>query len=323
MKKTFTLIICLLLLSVTISGCVVSKKDYLLKSEEADMFATGLQKEKAANAVLRRDLETLSEENMAITEERDALAGKLEKEQAVGEELRVQNERLSDILQSKEVSQTRIIKETMEINKRLQETNAELREKFVIREDELKRSRAENTELLRRKDEELNRLKNTYDELVTGLKSEIEAGEVQIKRMKDRLSVNLVEKILFDSGKANVKQSGVKILRKVGSQLAKIQGKRIQIEGHTDNVPIGGRLREKFPTNWELSASRALAVVHILQEDSGIEAGLLSSAGYGEFQPTASNETEEGRSQNRRIEIVLLPLYEKTSEAAETAGEVR
>lgn len=321
MKKNTALLILVLLVSATFSGCIVSKKDYLLKSEEADMYATGLQREKAANVVLRRDLETLSEENGTLSAERDSLAGKLEKEEAVNEELRIQNERLSDILQSKEVSQTRIIKETMEINKRLQETNTELREKLVLREDELRRLKVLQADLQKKKDEELNRLKDAYDELVKGLKNEIEAGEVQIKRMKDRLSVNLVEKILFDSGRANVKPSGVKILRKVGSQLAKIKGKRIQIEGHTDNVPIGGRLKEKFPTNWELSASRALAVVHILQNDVGIDPGLLSSAGYGEFQPAASNEIEEGRSQNRRIEIVLLPLYEKTSEAKETAGE--
>lgn len=312
--RKIAVLACLLLFVAALSGCMVSKKDYLLKSDEADRNAANYKEQKANNDALEKDLTNM-------TNERDLLNSKLETEQAVAEELRVQNQRLSDIIQTKEVSQSRIIKDTMEINKKLQETNTGLREKLVLREDELKRLKAGYENLQKRKDEELTHLKTTYDELVEGLKDEIEAGEVQIRRMKDRLSVNLVDKILFDSGKASVKPTGVKILRKVGAELAKIEGKRIQIEGHTDNVPIGGRLKEKFPSNWELSASRAMAVVRILQADVGIDPTLLSSAGYGEYQPAVSNETAEGKADNRRIEIVLLPLYEKISEASETTDK--
>ena len=314
MIRKIAVLACLLLFVAALSGCMVSKKDYLLKSDEADRNAANYKEQKANNDTLEKDLTNM-------TNERDLLNSKLETEQAVAEELRVQNQRLSDIIQTKEVSQSRIIKDTMEINKKLQETNTGLREKLVLREDELKRLKAGYENLQKRRDEELTQLKTTYDELVEGLKTEIEAGEVQIRRMKDRLSVNLVDKILFDSGKASVKPTGIKILRKVGAELAKIQGKRIQIEGHTDNVPIGGRLKEKFPSNWELSASRALAVVRILQTDVGIDPTLLSSAGYGEYQPAVSNETSEGKADNRRIEIVLLPLYEKISEASETTNK--
>ena len=311
MMRKIAVLACLLLFVAALSGCMVSKKDYLLKSDEADRSAANYREQKANNDALLQGLKNM-------TDERDLLKSKLETEQAVAEELRVQNQRLSDIIQTKEVSQTRIIKDTMEINKKLQETNTGLREKLVLREDELKRLKADYGNLQKRKNEELTKLKTTYDELVEGLKDEIEAGEVQIRRMKDRLSVNLVDKILFDSGKASVKPTGIKILRKIGAELAKIEGKRIQIEGHTDNVPIGGRLKEIFPSNWELSASRALAVVRILQADVGIDPILLSSAGYGEYQPAASNETSEGKADNRRIEIVLLPLYERISEASES-----
>ena len=246
--------------------------------------------------------------------------------------LKTQNDRLGDILLEKEVSQSAIIKETMEINKRLQSTNAELREKMAATLTEARRQerdlaaareerdslRARSQELEKQKEAELQKLKATYDELVSSLKGEIEAGEIQIRRMKDRLSVNLVEKILFDSGKADLKGSGVEVLRKVGVQLARIKDKRIQIEGHTDDVPIGGRLQERFPTNWELSAGRALAVVHFLQDQVGIDPVKLSGAGYGEYQPAASNESVEGKASNRRIEIVLLPPYERISEAQES-----
>jgi len=247
--------------------------------------------------------------------------------------LKNQNDRLGDLLLKKEVSQSTIIKETMDINKRLQGINGDLREKLVLLEgkaaelDEvtLERDtlRREKNKLQIRKDEELGKLKSTYDELVSGLKGEIEAGEIQIRRMKDRLSVNLTEKVLFDSGSAALKTTGMDVMRKVGDQLARIEEKRIQIEGHTDNVPIGGRLKEKFPTNWELSASRAQAVVHFLQNEVGIDATRLSGAGYGEYQPAASNDTVEGKAANRRIEIVLLPPYESTSEAQETTSPVQ
>ena len=213
----------------------------------------------------------------------------------------------------------------MEISKRLQGTNTELREKLAVGEAEAKRTksdlaaaRARTEELERQKEAELEQLKGTYDKLVQSLKGEIEAGEIQIRRMKDRLSVNLESKVLFDSGKADLKRSGIEVLRRVGAQLAKIEGKRIQIEGHTDDDPIGGKLKVKYPTNWELSASRALAVVHFLQNEVGIDTRKLSGAGYGEYQPAELNDSAEGKAANRRIEIVLLPPYESTSEAQES-----
>jgi chemotaxis protein MotB len=321
-----------LILTVSLSGCIVSKKDYLLKEDEAKRCTDNLARQVQEGRTLRDELSTCQRELASskqrseeldtglsyVSDERDLLENKLTVQQAVNEELKAQNARLSDILQEKEVSQSSVIRETMEISKRLQGTNTELREKLAVREAELKRARTDLAAAQREKENELEKLKATYDELVNSLKGEIEAGEIQIRRMKDRLSVNLVEKILFDSGKADLKGSGIEVLRKVGAQLARIEGKRIQIEGHTDNVPIGGKLRERFPTNWELSARRALAVVHFLQDEVGIDGQKLSGAGYGEYQPAAMNDTAEGKAANRRIEIVLLPPYERTSEAQES-----
>ncbi len=322
----------ILILTVSLSGCIVSKKDYLLKEDEAKRCTENLARQVQEDKTLRDELSSCQRELSSskqrveelntglsyVSDERDLLVNKLTVQQAVNEELKAQNARLSDILQEKEVSQSSVIRETMEISKRLQGTNTELREKLAVREAELKRARTDMAAAQSAKEKELEKLKATYDELVNSLKGEIEAGEIQIRRMKDRLSVNLVEKILFDSGKANLKGSGIEVLRKVGAQLARIEDKRIQIEGHSDNVPIGGKLRERFPTNWELSASRALAVVHFLQDEVGIDGQKLSGAGYGEYQPAASNDTVDGKAANRRIEIVLLPPYERTSEAQES-----
>ena len=110
---------------------------------------------------------------------------------------------------------------------------------------------------------------------------------------------------LFDSGQADLKPEGEAILRKVAEVLAQQPDVKIHVIGHTDNVPTSAS--GPFPSNWELSAARALAVVHSLQ-DGGVDPTRISAAGYAEFQPIAGNETPEGRSLNRRIEIVLVPL---------------
>ncbi|TNF48094.1 hypothetical protein EP232_02750 [bacterium] len=342
-RKIFLVTICCMPLVLT--NCVVSKNDYVLKEEEANKCAANLSQKVEENELLKSELsmtqeklleaandrDDLTGELKTVTQERDERQADLEARIALIDELRDQNERLGDLLKSKEISQSQIIQETMEINKRLQGTNADLREKMVRRDTEIKRLAGERDvlvvkvaalnkeldELNRRREEELEELKSTYDELVSGLKNEIEAGEIQIRRMQDRLSVNLVEQILFDSGRADLKSHGIEVLTKVGDHLQKIEGKRIQIEGHTDNDPIGGRLKEVYPTNWELSASRALAVVHFLQDKVGIDGMNLSAAGYGEYQPVAPNDTSEGKAANRRIEIVLLSPYQKVSEAKE------
>lgn len=149
----------------------------------------------------------------------------------------------------------------------------------------------------------------TYENLVSSLQDEIKTGKVKISEMKDRLTVNLIDKILFDSGSTVLQDEGKAALKKIGDVLKNVQGKRIQVEGHTDNVPVGPTLQKKFPTNWELSTARATAVVRYLAE-LGIDQKNLSATGYAMFAPVASNDTAEGKHQNRRIEIVLVPQLE-------------
>jgi chemotaxis protein MotB len=159
---------------------------------------------------------------------------------------------------------------------------------------------------VKEKERSMEEMKKTYDSLMGEMSQEIKKGEITITQLKDKLSVNLVEKILFDSGSAEIKKDGKKVLDRVAEILAKITDKQVRVAGHTDNVPIGYRIREKFPTNWELSAARATTVARYLQ-DKGINPGLLSACGYSEYRPVASNDTEEGRTKNRRIELDLIP----------------
>jgi chemotaxis protein MotB len=158
------------------------------------------------------------------------------------------------------------------------------------------------------KAEQLEKATQTYQDLQKKLEKEIQEGQVQITEMKNRLTMTMVDKILFPSGSADISKAGKKVLDKVISILKDVKDKRIQIEGHTDNVPIVSTLKKRFPTNWELSTARATQVVRYLQEEGGLAASMLSATGYAEYQPVASNDTEKGKGKNRRIEIVLLPL---------------
>lgn len=151
----------------------------------------------------------------------------------------------------------------------------------------------------------LAEVQGTYDELVGKLEEEIQRGEVKISELKGKLTVNVVDKILFDSGKADLKPDGIKVLQQIGDILKSAADKNIQVEGHTDNVPISGTLAEKYPSNWELSTARATTVLHFLQSKASIPGERLSAVGYGEYRPIATNGTREGRAKNRRIQITL------------------
>lgn len=173
---------------------------------------------------------------------------------------------------------------------------------------EVERLRLKAGELSSAKEQEVSNVKKTYENLVQELKKEIAQGDIKITQAVDRLSVNMVEKILFDSGQAEIKKDGLKVIQRVGDILKKVTDRQIRVEGHTDNMQIGPRLRDKYPTNWELSTARATNVVRYLQDKVGIDPKLLSAAGLADNKPVVSNDTPEGRAQNRRIEIVLLPL---------------
>ncbi len=157
------------------------------------------------------------------------------------------------------------------------------------------------------KAEQLEKATQTYQDLTKKLEKEIQEGQVQITEMKNRLTVTMVDQILFASGSAEVGKKGKAVLDKVVAILKDVKDKRIEVDGHTDNVPIVSSLKKRFPTNWELSTARATEVVRYLQEHGGIDPTLLSATGFGENQPVAPNDTDEGKHKNRRIEIVLLP----------------
>lgn len=173
--------------------------------------------------------------------------------------------------------------------------------------DQVQQSSAQLASQIEQKENELSSARAAQDELMEELKQEIEDGHIQVERLRGQLKVDLVDEILFDSGEAELNPAGIGVLKKVGTILKKAEGRQIVVHGHTDNVQIVGRLAETFPTNWELSAARAVNVTRFLQDTAGMNPKQLSAAGFSEYQPRADNATAEGRQQNRRIEIVLAP----------------
>jgi chemotaxis protein MotB len=306
-NRRLVLAILLTLLLGATGGCI-SKKDYLLKVEEGEKLSEEL-------AALRSEYERVEGEKASLDKQVVSLQGErddLEKARtqlelktlSLGKEiaqLKEDNVKLEELLQAKSDTLSKHIVDLRDHVADLKEENEDLRQNV-----EALQSEAEALALQRQ--EEMEEMRGTYEDLLEDMKAEIEKGEITITQLRGKLKVNMVDEILFDSGKTTIKPQGVEVLKRLGNILVTAKDRAINIQGHTDNVPIGAELGKRYPSNWELSAARATTVARYLQEKTGIDPGLLSATGYGEYQPVAPNETEEGRAKNRRIEIVLVPV---------------
>jgi chemotaxis protein MotB len=282
----------LLLLAILISGCV-SKADYQRKSDEAAHLAT-------AQTELQRDYNQLLTQQQQLALRYDQRSLQLEEANSVNNDLRQDQlrsatdiERLEKVLSERSASAGAAMSEMRQTIDGLEEVKRELT------------GQLEKEQLARQA--RIAAMKTTYDQLVDKMESEIERGEITISELQGQLTVNLVERILFDSGQADLKTAGLQVLHRVGDILKEVADKEIRVEGHTDNIPISPRLKQTFASNWELSTARATNVVHFLQQRKGIPGDRLSVCGYGPYQPIASNDTVTGRTQNRRIQIVMVP----------------
>jgi chemotaxis protein MotB len=139
------------------------------------------------------------------------------------------------------------------------------------------------------------------------MRAALESRDVTISELQGRLTVDILDRVLFDSGLSAVKPEGQAVLRKVAGVLAKFPQRAFQVVGHTDNVPVRARTADGFTDNWALSAGRAVAAVRFLVGECAVDPHRLTAAGGGEFQPIADNTTAEGRAKNRRITVVVLP----------------
>jgi len=157
------------------------------------------------------------------------------------------------------------------------------------------------------KEEQISDLEKTRREIETNLKDQIAQKDIKIEEIEGRLKVTFIDKILFDSGSVTVKDKGKAVLLRLAASFKDNPTQNIIVEGHTDDLKIGPALQQRFPTNWELSVARATAVVRFLQEQGDIAPERLTASGFSFYKPVAANDSEEGRRQNRRIEIIMVP----------------
>jgi len=284
----------LLTLGLVALGSCISKKDYLVKVEEGEKLSGEL-------TALRSEYDTLEGQKTAI----DKQVVTLQEDNLKLEEIL---QARSDTLSKNIVDLRAHVADLKQENGLLKGENENLNQNVKALEEKNVALQSEAEALERQRKKEVEEMRGTYENLLENMKGEIAKGEITITQLRGKLKVNMLDEILFDSGKTTVKPQGLEVLQRVGSILVNVKDRAISIEGHTDNVPIGAELSKMYPTNWELSAVRATTVARYLQEKTGIDPGLLSAIGYGEYQPVASNESEEGRAKNRRIEIVLVPM---------------
>jgi chemotaxis protein MotB len=160
---------------------------------------------------------------------------------------------------------------------------------------------------VKQKEKEVSELDKTRMEIESSLKEQIAQKDIKLEEIEGKLKVTFVDKILFDSGSVAVKPKGQEVLLKLADSFRDSEDQNIAVEGHTDEVQIGLALIDRFPTNWELSTARATAVVRFLQEKGNIAPERLTASGFSFYRAVATNDTPEGRKQNRRIEIILIP----------------
>ena len=166
---------------------------------------------------------------------------------------------------------------------------------------------AELTEKLAEAEKEMATASKTKNTLEEEMRTALQSKDITISQLQGKLTVNILDHVLFDSGEGALKTEGQEVLRRLAAVLAAHTNRALHVIGHTDNVPIRASARSRFASNWELSTARATAAVRFLHEQAGVNPKQLGALGYGEFHPVADNATPEGRAKNRRIAVVILP----------------
>ncbi|MFH1848431.1 MAG: OmpA family protein [Candidatus Omnitrophota bacterium] len=176
----------------------------------------------------------------------------------------------------------------------------------------------EVTRLEELREKERQELESAMRDLEHSLRKEIDNKDVSLQMLERGLVITFLAEVLFDSGKAVIKDDAKPVLKKVGDVIIRRAGTRnVGVEGHTDNEPIK---YSGWKSNWELSTARATSVLHFLIDDAGLRPERLSAIGYGEFRPIESNSTEVGRQKNRRVEIVIIPEISKQRDLPKSAN---
>jgi len=235
-------------------------------------------------------------------------------------ELEAENQRLRQELSDLQMQHNQLESRLGELEQSNEQMLAQLRAAGADRENlEQVRARLEADLAAAREREAQQRQRlQAFRNMLTQFREMIEAGQLRVRIVRGKMVVELPEGVLFDSGRAEIKDEGEETLRQVAEVLSQIENREFLIVGHTDNVPIRSR---RYPSNWELSAARGVVVAKFLAEN-GMDESRLGAAGYADTQPVSTNETEEGRAQNRRIEIVLMPNLDELPDLSSLEQEL-
>jgi chemotaxis protein MotB len=235
--------------------------------------------------------ESLNQQISMATGTSDQLAARLEQEQERRRQLQQQIDDVSNDIGLKEKALSDANENFAELNRQLEQTQQE-QNKLKATVEELNRRRVNDAE--------------HFAKLKDALENELNESRVVISQLKNRMTViTLTNEVLFNSGSAEIKPAGKKVLSLIAESLNAYPERAISIEGHTDNIPIGKN--SIYESNWDLSGARALAALNFFQQKNQVSPSRLQLVGYGENHPVSSNETAEGRALNRRIEIKMLP----------------
>ncbi|MFO7566243.1 MAG: OmpA family protein [Enhygromyxa sp.] len=269
MKRSNSMIAGLVATLALGGGCVSAKKYEAL---EADLAKAQGELTQARSEI--KDLSVALEETEA---EIETLRGQIA---SLQEDLAVAESRASDA----EQQLAEVLKD---------------RSKLAASVEEMQQALAE----LQRKQAQAEARAAEFRNVLAKFKSLIDNGKLKAKIVDGRMVLELQTDILFGSGSAKLSEEGAATIREVGALLGTIPDRKFQVEGHTDNVPIKTKT---YPSNWELASARAINVVKEMV-DAGMPGKRISAASYADTRPTSSNQSDEGRAQNRRIEIVIQP----------------
>jgi chemotaxis protein MotB len=301
MERPFASLVVLALPATIALGACVSKNTYDGAVADAQtahaQLAASADREKADEATLTK-LQSDLTDAQAQVQDRDQklsdlstsdhnLQAQLDEATAINAKLRAALERLGKNVDS-------MLQEKGTLTKALDDTKARLEE-------------------LRKAQAAAEARAQLFQQFVQKFKAMIDAGQLKIGTRNGRLVLQLPNDVLFDSGQTSLKPAGKDAITQVAQVLKTVRGRNFQVAGNTDNVPIQ---TARFPSNWELSTSRAVEVVKLLVA-RGVDARSLSASGYGEFDPVAGNDTADGRGKNRRIEITLQPNLDELVAAPE------
>jgi chemotaxis protein MotB len=239
-------------------------------------------------------------------EEYEALANKYSRLQKEYEELETLREQDQERISELTAQNSAMIAKLEKLGIKIDELDADLADAKALNEQ------------LKKQQEQAKKRLETLKNMLGKFKNLIAAGKLKVKIKDGKMFLELPSAILFPSGKANLSEEGKNTLMEVAAVLVQIPDREFLVAGHTDNVPIKSA---KFPSNWELSTARAVSVVKFMQE-MGVSPMNLAAAGYSEYQPLAENTSEDGRAQNRRIEIILMPNMNELPDLSDLEKEL-